>query len=184
MRKLAAVLSLFFFTALLPCAAQAPSAPAWRAALAENMPLLGDRNWILVVDSAYPLQVAPGIQTIETGATQLEVVRTVLGSLNRYPHVRPVITMDAELPYVPEQDAPGVGVYRNEIADLLHDYPVQSVPHTQTIANIAQIGSQFHILVLKTTLALPYTSVFIRLDCKYWSADAEQRLRARIGATP
>ncbi len=92
--------------------------------------------------------------------------------------------MDAELPYVPEQDAPGVGVYRNEIADLLHDYPVQSVPHAQTIANIAQIGSQFHILVLKTTMALPYTSVFIRLDCKYWSADAEQRLRARIGATP
>jgi hypothetical protein len=29
-------------------------------------------------------------------------------------------------------------------------------------------------------MAIPYTSVFIRLDCKYWSADAEKRLRAKM----
>jgi hypothetical protein len=28
-----------------------------------------------------------------------------------------------------------------------------------------------------------YTSVFIHLDCKYWSADAEKRMRAKISAT-
>ena len=27
-------------------------------------------------------------------------------------------------------------------------------------------------------MTIPYTSVFLQLDCKYWSADAEQRLRA------
>jgi hypothetical protein len=31
---------------------------------------------------------------------------------------------------------------------------------------------------------LPYTSVFIQLDCGYWSAEAEQRLRAAFSATP
>jgi len=36
------------------------------------------------------------------------------------------------------------------------------------------------VLVLKTTMTIPYSSVFIRLDCKYWSADAEKRLRARM----
>jgi hypothetical protein len=29
-------------------------------------------------------------------------------------------------------------------------------------------------------MTIPYSSVFIRLDCKYWSADAEKRLRARM----
>jgi hypothetical protein len=36
------------------------------------------------------------------------------------------------------------------------------------------------VLLLKTDLTLPYTSVFIRLDCGYWSDEAEQQLRAAI----
>lgn len=40
--------------------------PDWNKRLAGAMSLLGHRNWILVVDSAYPLQTAPGIETIET----------------------------------------------------------------------------------------------------------------------
>jgi len=29
-------------------------------------------------------------------------------------------------------------------------------------------------------MTIPYTSVFIRLDCKYWSAEAEKRLRENM----
>ena len=90
--------------------------------------------------------------------------------------------MDAELPFVPENDAPGVGAYRAEIADLLRAYPIESLPHDQIIANIEDASRHFSILVLKTNMAIPYTSVFIRLDCKYWSADAEKRLRTRMSA--
>ena len=35
---------------------------------------------------------------------------------------------------------------------------------------------------MKTHMTIPYTSVFIRLDCKYWSADQEKNLRLRMGA--
>jgi len=90
--------------------------------------------------------------------------------------------MDAELPFVPDSDAPGVSNYRAEIADLLRRYPVESLPHERIIANIDEAGKQFHILVLKTKMAIPYTSVFIRLDCKYWPADAEKRMRAKMAA--
>jgi hypothetical protein len=31
-----------------------------------------------------------------------------------------------------------------------------------------------------TNLTLPYTSVFLELDCGYWSPEAEQRLRDAI----
>ena len=57
--------------------------PDWNKQLAGTMPLLGHRNWILVVDSAYPLQTSPGVETIETNASQLEVVGTVLSEIER-----------------------------------------------------------------------------------------------------
>ncbi|MGA2534566.1 MAG: hypothetical protein ABSF53_01020 [Terracidiphilus sp.] len=176
-------LGLFFVATLLHAADSAASA-GWKQKVIQAMPLLGHRNWILVVDSAYPLQASPGIETIETGSSQLEVVHYVLGAIDRSIHVRPVISMDAELPFIAEDDAPGVSKYRSEIHDLLHNYPVESVLHDRVIANIEEASKHFNILVLKTDMAIPYTSVFIRLDCKYWSADAELRLRGKMAASP
>jgi hypothetical protein len=181
MRKFLLISSLLLATSPLLLAQSAPQ-PNWRAKVAEAMPLLGHRNWILIVDSAYPLQSAPGIETIETGANQLEVVRAVLGDIDRSIHVRPVIQMDSELPFVPEDDAPGASAYRAEIGDLLRAYSVESVPHDRLIAGVEDTSKHFNVLVLKTTLTVPYTSVFIRLDCKYWGADAEKRLRAKMAA--
>jgi len=91
--------------------------------------------------------------------------------------------MDAELPFVSESDAPGVSAYQAEIKQLLHDYPIEQLPHEKIIANIDEAGKTFHVLVLKTNMTIPYTSVFIRLDCKYWSADQEKRLREKMAAS-
>jgi hypothetical protein len=163
-------------------AATPPTTSGWKAKVAESMPLLGHRNWILVVDSAYPLQASPGVETIETNADQLDVVQYVLGAINSSIHVRPLIYMDTELPFVPDTDAPGASAYRAEIARVLHDYPIEAIPHDKVLANIDETSKQFHVLVLKTKMAIPYTSVFIRLDCKYWGADAEKRMRAKMSA--
>lgn len=149
----------------------------WRARLHQSMPLLGHRNWILVVDSAYPLQTSPGVETIETDSSEVEVVREVLQEVDQSIHVRPIVFMDAELPFVTEDDAPGVEQYRREIRSVLGDRPVSSILHEAMLSKIDEAGKTFHVLVLKTRLAVPYTSVFFQLDCKYWSADAEARLR-------
>lgn len=179
MRKIFLALATLAITSLLaatPLSAQ----PDWRDRVAHSMPLLGHRNWILIVDSAYPLQSSPGIETIETNAPQLDVVRLVLDDINRSIHVRPLIYMDAELPFVPDDDAPGASAYREQIQHLLADYKIESIPHERVINQIDETSKEFHVLVLKTTMTIPYSSVFIRLDCKYWSADAEKRMRARM----
>ncbi|MGB8096790.1 MAG: hypothetical protein WCF17_06520, partial [Terracidiphilus sp.] len=144
------------------------------------LPLLGHRNWILIVDSAYPSQVSPGVETIETGADQLEVTRFVLDAIDHSIHVRPDVLMDAELPFIPELDAPGVTAYRAAIGKLLAGIPVESLPHEQLIRRVDEAGQTMHVLVLKTTMTVPYSSVFVRLNCKYWSDDAEKRLRRRM----
>ena len=179
-----------FFVCLLPV--QAQTSPGrrpgqnvvdWQTSLHQTMPLLGHRNWILIVDSAYPLQTSLGVETIETGRDQLVVTRTVLEQINASSHVRPIVFLDAELPFVSEDDAPGATSYRASISALLKGVPVQYAPHENIITDIDEAGKTFHILVLKTKLAIPYTSVFIRLDCKYWSADAEKRLREKMSVT-
>jgi RbsD / FucU transport protein family len=152
----------------------------WQTKVQQELPLLGHRNWIVIVDSAYPLQTSPGIETVETGTDQLTVVRDVLQSVAQSRHVRPVVFMDAELPFVTEQQAPGVTKYRSEIKAVLGNLPVHSVLHEQLIQQMNHTSNSFHILILKTTLTVPYTSVFLRLDCKYWSDADEQELRQEM----
>jgi hypothetical protein len=159
----------------------------WRARLNEELPLLGHRNWIAVVDSAYPLQTSGGIETVNTDADQLEVVQTVLDQLAKARHVRPVIFTDAELKAVPESDAAGVTAYREALSKLLGKMEggkleAQSLPHEEIISKLDEAGKTFHILVLKSRMTIPYTSVFLRLECGYWTAEEEKRLRERMGA--
>ena len=180
MRKV--LLLVCFFASAAMQGAAAPAASDWKARVAEAMPLLGHRNWILVVDSAYPLQVSPGVETIETNASQLDAVQYVLGAINKSIHVRPLIYMDSELAYVPDQDAPGASAYRSQIGEMLHGYSVESLPHAKLLADVDEAGKVYRVLILKTNMAVPYTSVFIRLDCKYWPADAEERLRKKMAS--
>jgi hypothetical protein len=166
---------LMLIVSWVPMNAATPT--PWQTKVQQELPLLGHRNWIVIVDSAYPLQTSPGIETVETGADQLTVVREVLQSIARSRQVRPVVFMDAELPFVTEEEASGVTKYRTEIKAALGGLPVHSVLHEQLIQQMNQAGSTFHILILKTTLTVPYTSVFLRLNCKYWSDSAENQLR-------
>lgn len=152
----------------------------WQTRLKQELPLMGHRNWIVVVDSAYPLQISPGIETVETSSDHLEVVRAVLNELAQAKHVRPVIFTDAELQAVPESDARGVTAYRESLRNVFAGKQVQSLPHEQIISRLDEAGKAFHVLVLKSTMTIPYTSVFMRLDCGYWTDEQEKRLREKM----
>lgn len=154
--------------------------PDWQNQLDRQLPRLGHRNWIVVADAAYPSQTAPGIKMIATGEKQLDVVRAVLAAIEKAKHVRGAVFVDSELPYVPEKFAEGIGRYRAELREVLKGQRVTSLPHSEIIDKLDEAGQTFHVLLLKSDLALPYTSVFIRLECGYWSAEAEKELRVAI----
>jgi hypothetical protein len=161
--------------------AQTSSSADWKAKVNHDLPLLGHRNWILVVDSAYPLQSSAGVETVETGADQLDVVKYVMDAIGSSIHVRPDIFMDAELPYVQEEDAPGTEAYRQAIAKMFEGQDVQSQLHEKLIGTVDQAGNLVHVLILKTRMTIPYSSVFLRLNCKYWGDEAEERMRVKMG---
>lgn len=153
------------------------SVPAWELELQRRLALFGHRNWIVVADAAYPAQSNPGIETIAAGTDQLPILEAVLGRIAASAHVRANIYIDQELEFLEEQDAPGIASYRRELRALLKDIGAQKLPHEQIIARLDQCAKVFKVLIIKTNLTLPYTSVFLELDCGYWSADAENRLR-------
>jgi len=175
MRILIRPLALAALLATLSVSAFA--ATDWQAKVREQLPLLGHRNWIVIVDSAYPWQTAPGIETVDTGADHLAVTEAVLAELAKVTHVKPAIYVDSELAKVAEKNAKGITAYRTALASLLKDKASTALPHEQIIAKLDEAGKTFHVLVLKTTQTLPYTSVFLQLECGYWNAESEKELR-------
>jgi D-ribose pyranose/furanose isomerase RbsD len=161
----------------------APTTLDWKTRLSAILPLFGHRNWIVVADSAYPAQSKPGIETIVSCAEQLPVVQHVLDAITSSGHIRANVYADKELAFVAESDAPGVEDYRRGLNVALHGARVNYIPHEQIIQKLDESAQVFRILLIKTDMTIPYTSVFFELDCGYWNAEAEQRLRQAMSAS-
>lgn len=149
----------------------------WEAELNRWLPLLGHRNWVVVADSAYPAQSSPGIETTVTGTDHIEVLEKTLGAIAECKHIRARVCIDAELQFVAEEDAPGVTEYRRKLKLLLRGLNTYELNHEQIISKLDECGKLFNVLIFKTTLNVPYTSIFLELDCGYWDDGAEKRLR-------
>jgi hypothetical protein len=154
----------------------------WKQQLKSLLPLFGHRNWIVVADSAYPAQSRPGIETIVSGAGQIEVARRVLDAIAGSKHVRANIYLDQELQFVSEADAPGISRYRKHLSEMIKSAQTTTLSHEQIITKLDQSAQTFRVLIIKTEMTVPYTSIFFELDCAYWSANAERRLRASMAA--
>jgi len=155
--------------------------PAWQDVLRQRMPLLGHRNWIVIADAAYPAQCAPGVSMLLADGDPVDVIRQVLALIAASGHVKAKILVDRELEFVGEQDAPGIGAYRNQLRSLPRWADVQTLSHEEIIAALDRAAARFDVVILKTGMTIPYTSVFLELDCAYWNADSEARLRATMG---
>jgi hypothetical protein len=152
----------------------------WKSIINQRLKVYGHRNWIVIADSAYPAQTAEGIETIVANSGQLEVLREVLADIAASKHVRAIAHTDRELKFLGDSDAPGVSAYREQLFALLPEAQTNSQRHEDIIHNLDDVSKTFRVLIIKTNMTVPYTSVFLQLDCKYWSDEAEQQLRARM----
>jgi hypothetical protein len=159
---------------------EAVMAMTWEQKLAQELPALGHRNWIVVADSAFPLQISPGIEIVVSGEDHFAVLEKVFKAVDASKHIRPRIYLDKELTYVTEDLAPGIEACRHRLDGMLRGRDVSPVLHEELIARLDQVARTFRILMVKTNLTLPYTSVFMELDCGYWKPEAEAKMRKRM----
>ena len=155
---------------------------SWEARFRELLPALGHRNWIVVTDAAFPLQISPGMEVIASGENLLPVLDKALAALDRSRHVRPRVYLDKELAYVNEQLSPGADNFRAELDRRLKGRAPEPVLHEELIKRLDEVARTFKVLMIKTNLTVPYTSVFLELDCGYWPAANEAKMREKMKA--
>ena len=154
----------------------------WQTEVENTIQLFGHRNWIVVADGAYPKQSNPAIKTITVDASQLEVVKFVQESIEKTTHVHSTIFVDKEMAFVTEKDAKGIENYRLELNKILNAKNLNTKLHEEIIGELDKSAELFDVLIIKTKLAIPYTSVFFQLECGYWNGEAEKNLRTNLNA--
>ena len=175
---LTVVLTLF----LTNCTRNAPEVQSdtWEEVLDRDLHLLGHRNWILVVDKAFPEQSSEGMKYIYVDEGLLPTLGIVLDKVEKSTHVWPIIYRDLELDYVTEEHAPGIEKFREESNALLKGRVVNKLLHEDVFSMLDESSSLFRVLVIKTNGTLPYTSFFLQLDCAYWGGDQEEKMRGNL----
>jgi len=143
----------------------------------------GHRNWIVVADSAFPVYAAPGIETIVVNDELPSVLKYVATAISSSRHVRAtVFFLDQELQFIDERDYPGASELREQIMAPFSKDQVSSIPHTEVMSKIDEAGKTFRVLFIKTPETIPYTSVYMRLDCGYMSDEVERKIRTTMAA--
>lgn len=156
----------------------------WQEEVKKKLNLMGHRNWVLVVDKAFPEQSSPGMTYLYVDQDLIPTLKEVLNMMAAGGHVRPVIYRDLELNYLTDNKVPGIESFRAKSDSLLSGTPIQSMLHEQVFSLLDESSSLFTTLVIKTSCTLPYTSVFLQLDCAYWGPEDEKALRERMEQSP
>ncbi len=152
----------------------------WKTELEQTIKVFGHRNWIVIADAAYPEQSNPAIQTITIDATQLEAVEYVSQLIEQASHVDANIFVDKEMAFVSEENAKGITAYRTNLEQILAGKNTEKLLHEDIIRELDASAKLFNVLIIKTDLAIPYTSVFFQLECGYWNAELEEQLRNKM----
>jgi hypothetical protein len=153
---------------------------SWQSEFQAKLPFLGHRNWVLIVDKAFPLQSASGITVMNSNEALLPVLTYVLGGIEGCTHVKPIIYQDKELSYITEAQSKGVVALRDALKKAFRQRTVQQIVHDSVFLKIDEASKLFNVLVIKTNEIIPYSSVFINLDCAYWNAEKEAALRQNM----
>jgi len=149
----------------------------WKQQLSEKLSFLGHRNWILVVDKAFPEQNAPGIEYIYVNEHLVPVLKQVIAQVHQSGHIKSIAYQDKELGFITEKQVKGIVQFRADVKRILGKQEVQTLLHDSVFKKLDKETRLFKVLVIKTNELIPYTSVFLQLDCAYWNSMKERELR-------
>lgn len=152
----------------------------WKKEVEMQTAQLGYRNWIVIAEASFPAHSRAGIRQVNSYQPIPVVVDEVLRKLELTEHVRPKVYVPKELRVIENDFAPGVDEFRGELRTALHGYETIELEQDSLMTLMQDTRRSFDVLVIRTTTALPYTSVFMELQPGYWDGESESRLRRRM----
>ena len=148
--------------------------------LSPSLDVLGARNWIVIADPAYPILAGEGVDVLTVDADIPTTLRAVLNKLEQEGTLTPRLWVCNELEQLTEKRAPGVRRHRRELNRLISRELHYEMTDRIISLQLTQAAQTYRILYIKTTTALPYSTVAIELDSGYWDSDDEAELRERM----
>jgi L-fucose mutarotase/ribose pyranase (RbsD/FucU family) len=156
------------------------SSSEWQAAVDRQVGQLGYRNWIVVAEASFPAHSRHGVRQVTADVDVPTALDYVLKTLERTETVRPQLYVTRELRSVENDFAPGIDDLRKRIKSSLHSHETTELDQQSLLTLLEDANRSFDVLVIRTTSALPYSSVFLELQPGYWDVESETRLRERI----
>ena len=152
----------------------------WKSAVQRHTTELGFRNWIVIAEASFPAYSRTGVHQVTANAEIPEALAFVLQSIDQTQHVKPNVYLTRELRSIHNDVAPGIDEYRAKTLEVLAGMEYTSLDQESLMTLLADANRSFDVLLIRTTTALPYSSIFIELQPGYWDAESEQQLRDRI----
>jgi hypothetical protein len=162
------------------CALLSQDEALWKSAVNRQSAQLGFRNWIVVAEASFPAFSRTGVHQVPANVEIPEALDYVLQAIDQTQHVKPNIYITRELRSMSNDSAPGIDELRERLETSLHGLENTSLEQDSLMTLLTDANRSFDVLIIRTTSALPYGSVFIELQPGYWDAEAEQQLRERM----
>lgn len=172
-------LALGFAFLSLGCAGM-DNGNTWQGAVQRQVGQLGYRNWIVIAEASFPANSRAGTRQVNAPVDVPEALDYVLRTLEQTENVRPQIYVPREMRSVENDFAPGIEDLRKKIKNSLHGHETTELDQQSLLTLLEDANRSYDVLVIRTTSALPYSSVFLELQPGYWDVDSETRLRAQI----
>ncbi|MFY7818319.1 MAG: RbsD/FucU domain-containing protein [Akkermansiaceae bacterium] len=169
-----------FFALLGQGCASFPASNSWQVAVHRHVTQLGFRNWIVIAEASFPAYSRSGVHQVTAQTEITDVLAHVLQTIDQTQHVKPNVYLTRELRSMNNDSAPGIDELKKKNDQLLAGMEVTSLDQESLMSLISDANRSFEVLIIRTTSALPYSSVFLELQPGYWDAESEQQLRARI----
>ena len=173
------LLALGAALASLGCASMADD-NTWEAAVQRQAGQLGYRNWIVIAEASFPAHSRAGVRQVTAPVDVPDALDYVLKTLEQTETVRPQIYVSRELRSVENDFAPGIDELRKTLKNSFHGHEPTELDQQSLLTLLEDANRSFDVLVIRTTTALPYSSVFLELQPGYWDVDSETRLREKI----
>lgn len=158
-----------------------PAAPRpWAAGVTREVQSMGYGNWIVIAEASFPVHSRRGVRTLVVDGEIPDVLDQVVTALEYSESVKPFFTTARELPYVQNDRAPGIDMFRGQLQTALHGHATRQMDYRALGLLLESEANKFAVLVLKTKTALPYTSVFIELQSNYWDVESERAMRQQM----
>lgn len=155
-------------------------ANGWKDEVDRSLLEFGHRNWIVITDSAYPMQTSEGVSTIVADIPYNEVLSFLIEKIKESNHVYAHVYQDKELTFLSDSLCPGIEKFRKDCEAVFGSEQVNYIPHEEMIARLDGVSKLYKVLIVKTPLCLPFTTTFLELDCKYWNAGKQEELSVRM----